>query len=265
MKGMRRVKKAINARRRPKKGKALHLGLKLAGARLSAKRYIPKKLIAHLGKIKAPPRELITLYRGFAKVFKEAKSLDETSKKHLMEKAIEMLDPNSFQKFLHKVNAKLVVARLQTIANILRPREKFSFKYKKEHLFPDGHIEKGVYVMNVPNIGEVALFSIYFNPVLNRNYVWYVQGVKGVDMRKVLKAIGKPWYRAIMDEIIRSAKELYGAGGKIAVHYGTESKVYEKIKTEYLEEGGTLGMFLPLDPKKPRVKKLFAELELKAK
>ncbi len=266
MKGMRRIKKAVNARRRPKKGRALHLRLKLAGARLSAKRHIPKKLFTHLGKIKAPSMELITLHRGFAKVFKEAKSLDETSKKHLTEKAIEMLDPNSFQKFLHNVNARLTVARTKMLVDILRPRAKFSFKYKEEHRLPDGHIERRVYVMNVPNIGEVALFSIYFNPVLNRNYIWFVQGVKGVDMRKVLKAIGKPWYRAIMDEIIRSAKELYEAGGKIAVHYGTESKVYEKIKAEYLSDAQITppieGKFLPVDPKKKRVSKLFKEMGL---
>jgi len=162
--------------------------------------------------------ELITLHRGFAKVFKEAESLDETSKKHLTEKAIEMLDPNSFQKFLHNVNARLTVARTKMLVDILRPRAKFSFKYKEEHRLPDGHIERRVYVMNVPNIGEVALFSIYFNPVLNRNYIWFVQGVKGVDMRKVLKA----------------------------------AQITPPIE----------GKFLPVDPKKKRVSKLFKEMGL---
>jgi hypothetical protein len=82
-------------------------------------------------------------------------------------------------------------------------------------------------------------------------------------MRKVLKVVGKPWYRAIMDKIIRSARPIFESGHQILFRYSKESVVYEKILNEYLavpEEGASTRMFLPLDPNKPRVKKLLGEL-----
>ena len=260
MKGMRRVKKAINARGRLKRRERISSKARLAFERQRGRRYIPKALIEHIGRLQIPLKEKVVLYRRLAKIFGEAKQLSEDSRKHLLNKAIEMLDADAFPKFLHNINAELTAARLQMLADILKPRKRFSFKYKPEHRFPDGFTEKDVYVMRASGVGEIAVFAIHFHPALNRNYVWFVQGVKGVDMRKMPRVIGKPWYRAIMDEVIRSAKELYKAGGELKVRYSTESQVYERIKKEYLKEEDAPRMFLRLDPKKPRVEKLFEEM-----
>lgn len=266
MKGMRRTKRKIKARKRTGEKRPLSQRAKLFIMKRRAAKVVPKKLIARIHELRIPFEEKADLCRGLAEVFASAKKFEKDAKEYILKQAIEMLDKGVFPKHLHNVNSKLVVARLKMMVNLLRPRKKFSFRYKPEHRFPDGHTERDVFVLKASGVGEIGVFALHFNPVLNKNSVWFVQGIKGVDMRNVPRYIGKPWYRAIMDEIIRSAKELYEAGGKIRVRYSTESSVYDKILEEYLREElarePAAGLFLPLDPTKKRPAKLFRELGL---
>lgn len=176
--------------------------------------------------------EKIYLYRKISSLIKNAAEFPEADRKHIMAHIHDSLP--DFVAY-RRVKPRVLVATVETIFNVLKPGKKFEVHHKAKHVMPDGHVVNGVYVASVKGVGEFGLFRFRFDSILNRHYIDFVQGIKGVDMRKVNQALGKPWFEAIVDEILKSAKPIFAAGGELYFFETPHAELFSKIRDRYLE------------------------------
>ncbi|MCX8190112.1 MAG: hypothetical protein N3F05_02685 [Candidatus Diapherotrites archaeon] len=178
--------------------------------------------------------EKIYLYRKLSRIIEKTTTFSEIDRGHIMGYI-----SNSLPDFVayRRVKPRVFVATVETIFNIFNPKpeKKFDVHFKLQYVMPDGHILNGVYMASVKGIGEFCLFNFKFNHVLNRYYIEFVQGIKGVDMRKVNQALGKLWFEAIVDEILASARPIFASGNELYFFETPHAELFSKIRDRYLE------------------------------
>jgi|GEM_PF-2869439 len=180
------------------------------------------------------------MFIGLGDALRQTKRFPLETKDHIIEQVQEML-----RLFLvrdarkYNMTPALFVARVQALCNLFKPEKKFEVQYKVKHVFPDGFTIRPAYKMYVHGYGEVAVFRIKFDPFLARDYIEFVQGIKGVDMRMVNNILGRPWFEVLMDKILESTKPIFDAGGEVLFKSDPRSQLFKMIRDRYLQKGGS--------------------------
>ncbi|MEM4663257.1 MAG: hypothetical protein QXM75_04515 [Candidatus Diapherotrites archaeon] len=202
-------------------------------------------------------KDKIFLYRNLRVLLKKSSSICDSDRKHIKSLVYSQLPWT----VAYGVNPKLFIARVKMIRNLLTPESNFAIHYVNEHVFPDGHKAIDVYAVFVRKIGKVAVLKIRFNPILDRNYIEFLQGVKGVDMRKVNEILGRPWFEVILYKVLQSAKPLFEAGHELYFEKEPGVTLFSKIRDRYLEDtpvNEILGLYR-FSRRKRRVKEILGE------
>jgi hypothetical protein len=159
-------------------------------------------------------------------------------------------------------NFKKTVSIFESYYRLFTPEKRFEIKWKSKHVFPDGYTMLDVLAFRVRGIGEVAVLKISFPWQNARVTVKYIQGIKGVDMREVSKRLGKQWYEAVMDKIIKSFIPPIEAGVEIKFDVRHDKILWKKIRDRYLirTRHSSTWETVGLNPRRKRVRKLLGPL-----
>ncbi len=191
-----------------------------------------------------------------ASLFKKAGELPSDSQIYFYGQMLDFIE--KYEKSMRERDPK--GKHLEFLLRLLEPKENYRVRPSNNQLFSDGHIEKGGLELHVKGIGPVVFMDsvIVYDINGNRDIVLrHIQGVKHSNIPKANRLLGKPCWKVLVEEIIQSAKPLFGQG--IDVRFPIDEPLNKAIAEAYLLKPKPFDWTSYIDFEKPAVRAILSD------